>query len=716
MSQPGRSDSSNALTPQTKAGEMVVRDEDAEEGIISDEELRQYLQNYKSEYADKPTPNMVEGRFEVDVNSPLEELNSTLGKAYVAHDTKGEQREFYAMVCPTHLPYRTRTVEAIRSLSHPNFEALRAADSTLLSHVNEKRYVCVFERPKGVKLSSVIKSQGALNDRFVAENIIAPVNQIIGAFFERGLNHGCLNMETLYFGDNKVLVGECVSEPSGYSQPLIYEPLERMMSNPMGKGNGDVLADCFALGVIVAHLVTGRQPAEIERDAYIQQIIQQGSYAVLADRYRYSPFISDFLRGTLNDDIKERWTPETISSWLGGKHFNLIPPAPPREATRSYEFKGKEFFNRRALAHAFHSNWESAIDNIREGKLQRWAQLSLHRPELSEQIDKVVSYAGTSRTASAKANNEMVARTIVALDPVGPIRLRQISASVDGLGSVLADAMKRDSQEDITYLFEAIVGDLPKFWADQQKNTRNAKVATMQWRLQKVRALLRGKSLGFGPERVLYEVNPTMACQSPLLEGKHIVDFQPMLHMLDSIAKDFAATHSPLDRHSAAFLAARMGINKEVYISELGRFPELAGNPKFLTLRLLLSAQDRMGNPPLRGLCHWVAMDCLPILEKLHNRKIRDSIQSDIKRACHTGQLSGIARVLFDAGYYLRDQVEFQRAAAYYRLNSEKISNISNPTYLMGRGKRLGRQISVWAAGLICCITIYLVMEQYFYF
>ncbi len=713
MNQPNRqlstgSGSRQALARQDNASQDVALMDEP----ISDEDLKQYLRSYRSEYADQLEPDLVEGRFRVLMQQPLEAFNSTLGKAYKAKDERGEQRDYYALVCPIHLPYRTRTVEAIRSLSHPNFLALAAAGACYISQLREVRYVCVFEQPKGVKLSQVSASQGALNDRFVSEQVIAPINQIILAFAERGMNHGSINLENIYFGD-KLLLGECVSEPSGLSQPFIYEPLDRILSSEMGKGNGDILADVFALGVVVLYLLTAKKMPDVERRVYVQQVILQGSYTVLADRHNFSPMMSDFLRGTLNDEPKERWTPQIIQSWLAGKRFNLVPPAPPREAARPYVFKEREFVSRRALAHAFHESWEDAIDNIREGKLQRWAHMSLHRPELGEQIEKIVQYAGSSRTVSAKANNELVARTIIALDPSGPVRLRDMSANVDGLGSMLAEAMTKDKQDSVQFLFEALDDDLPNFWADQQKDVKNQKVSTVLWRLQKVRIMMRLRSLGFGPERVLYEINPTMSCQSDILKDRHITDYTQLLHTLDAIATEYANSHSPLDRHSAAFLAAKMGINKEIFITELTRFADLSSEPKLIMLRLLLTAQDRIGGAPLRGLCHWMAITCLPLLDRFHNRKIRKTLEEEIKRSCITGQLAGMAKVLFEPMYYLRDQLEFQRASTYYRLNEQKIRDISDPRYLLMRGKKLGQQISTWTAFLICLLVVYSVTEKY---
>jgi hypothetical protein len=49
------------------------------------------------------------------------------------------------------------------------------------------------------------------------------------------------------------MLGECVSETSGVSQPAIFEPIERAMALPTGRGEGTPPDDMFALGV-TAHI------------------------------------------------------------------------------------------------------------------------------------------------------------------------------------------------------------------------------------------------------------------------------------------------------------------------------------------------------------------------------------------------------------------------------------------------------------------------------
>jgi hypothetical protein len=688
-----------------------------EEEPFTDLEFREFLDGYKPEGVTEPVIDLLENRFRIHLDKPLTEYNSTLSSAYSVTDEQGEKQNLFAMVTPTHLAYRTKTTEAFRNLSHSNLITLHAAGSAMLSNPRETRYILVFEQPAGVRLSALVQKHGALNERFVTERLIAPICEILSALQERGVNHGRLNLDTLYYKDT-LTIGECISEPSGYSQPFIFEPVERILTQPLGKGSGELNADCFALGVITFFLLTGKNPANFMQDkqAYLRQIMQNGTYATLTEYHSFSPPITDLLRGVLNDNRMERWGVSEIREWLNGKRYNLIPPVPPRESTRSINFKGKDFMNCRALAGAFHENWNDAIEEIKNGKFDRWAQLSLNKQEMKEMLEKIIARSSPSHANSGRADNEMVARTIIALDPAGPIRMRSLSANVDGLGAVLADAFKQNHQDQITLLYDVIDNDLPNFWADQHKSFKNEEISGMLWRLQKVRLLMRNKSLGFGIERVLYELNPTMACQSPLLVKLHITNTRMLLQTLDRLASEQAGKQLPLDRHSAAFISTKLNLNKEVVLNEVSQFADLATDQRLLMLKLLAIAQEKENMHHLRGLANWMALSCFPVMEKIRNRRIRAIIMKEASAAARAGSLVGLFRALTNNIYIHNDRNNFIRAQNLYHSLLQRIYSLGDAAQLMERSRGLGHQVSVWTGYIVCIITMYVVLRDKFNF
>ncbi len=681
-----------------------------DEKPMTDSEFRQMLSQYQSDYALPSKPDVLDERWKLMLDRPLPHYNSSLGVAYEVVDERQERSNLFGIIAPDYLGLRTLTTDAIQSISHPNLIALRAAGSVLLSSVHEGRFMVVFEQPRGSTLATLLSKQGAFPERFVVEQVIGPVCEILSALYDRGVNHGRINLDNLYFSE-KLTVGECVSEPSGLSQNIPFEPIERILTQPLGKGSGEINADCYALGVVTLYLLTGKGPsATMDRAAYMRQIMQTGTYATLAQTQSFSPFITDFLRGVLNDNRMERWGPLQIREWLNGKRYSLVPPAPPRDASRSFSFKGQDFVNARALAHALHENWEEGVEELKNGKLLRWAQLSLNKQEMKEMLDKIISRAANTR-GNVKIDNEMLARTIISLDPAGPLRMRSLSANIDGLGAVLADAFHHNRQEQMVYLHEMIDNDLPNFWSDQHKALQNQEISGMLWRLQKVRLLMRNRTLGFGMERVLYELNPTMACRSEMLKTQHVTDARSMLAALDRLSREKAATHLPLDRHCAAFLTTKLNINKEVTIQEVGPFIDVAREPKIVILKLLAIAQEKTDHMPLKGLACWAALTVFPMMERYRNRRIRDAVYREVMHNARIGQLSGIYRALTNTIYLANDRTEFKRAQGLFRNNAERIRALSDDSYLMSQAREAAQSASRWFAYLALCIVLFYTMQ-----
>src|SRR5690606_20895634 len=72
------------------------------------------------------------------------------------------------------------------------------------------------------------------------------------------LAHRSIRPERLFYKDTSrsaVTLGECFSELPGQSQPLVFEPVERALAHPAGRGDGDVRDDMFALGVTILTLL-----------------------------------------------------------------------------------------------------------------------------------------------------------------------------------------------------------------------------------------------------------------------------------------------------------------------------------------------------------------------------------------------------------------------------------------------------------------------------
>lgn len=655
----------------------------------------------------------VDNRYIIQLNKPLPELSTHLNKAYEAVDEQTPGRELYALVCVRHLPQRITVMPQIRNMVNPHFVYPIAASLAEISTTGEQFFVIIFPRPKGRRLSSLIAERKlpVHSEAFLRIHIFAPLVNVLHQFEEMGLGHGCVNPDNIYFADNKLVLGECVSEPAGYSQPYYFEPMERMLCQPAGKGEGDVSADYYALGILMLILQPGKRlffnQLPMEMGALITR---KGTFNAFTDDEVLPDGILDLLRGTLHDVKRDRWTNLQLKSWVAGKKFSIIMPTHPVEASRPYDFLGVGYLNRRALAHAFLMHWDKAIPHMRDGSVIRWVELSVGQKEIGGALARVLkSCGGEKGISSTKLNDELLSRSLNLLDPFGPMRLRNLSLHVEGIGSLLSEVLHEGSEEKMLSIVEVFEFDLANGWADVLKRYLDVLLPTnlsnMLWKLDRLRLVLRSTGLGFGIERCLYELNPYFPCQSPLLQGRHVTTLPQLLTSLDRIAPMKAHDHEPMDRHIAAFIASRLNIGKEVRIQELQSNRVLANHRALLTLKLLEQAQQKAGNPKLSGLSAWVAASLFSVIEHLHSKTLREQVIDMVSAFAPNGQLGPMMDLMRSTEYVARDKIGFDMASQKYLENTAALYTLESRrvirTHAMQVGNRIAYYVSVGVLGLM---------------
>lgn len=712
--------------PATEEGEdkafpPEISNASAEERDIRDKEnssneIAKFLKKHNPQPPVRGRKDALHDRYLVKHNESLPELNAPLAAACVATDDNLRERELYALICDRSLPYRLKNMQELEGFDHPNIIPLVAAGSVEFTHDDQVRMVAVYERPRGRKLSELLRERkGAFSEGFLIDDVIAPLCDVLRTFQERGICHGNINLDTVYYSD-RIQLGECVSEPAGYSQQYYFEPTERAQAMPFGKGETTIGTDCYSLGILVLHLMFGYRHFErIDEREYMIRRLSLGSYNILVGAKEFKG-MEDFLKGVLNDDPEERWTPVQIEQWVKGKKYNLLTPSVLREAQRPFMFNEEDYYNRRALAHALMENWEESKNALRTTHLSRWVEVSLHKNEMADSIRRVMEKTGGIHAISEKANNEMVARTICLLDPEGPVRYNMISAFVDGLGVVLADAFRTTNQKMIQSVIEVLDYNFYNYINDLLDGAKNKRYGTLLWKMQNCSRYLRMQAMGFGIERILYELNPTLPCQSPLLATENVLTAEEMLGALDRMGTRKSKGFDYLDRHIAAFLATRMDLNKELKLKEIALLPALAQNPQLIVLNMLAQVQRKAGRPKLKGLSAWAALRIVPLVDNFHSRTVRRKIRAGLRDASRTGDLDKIFELLKDQNLITEDYTGFQKAVGRFTRNAKKISQFENRRRLRSKSEQLGTILAMIVAYSMLLVSIGMVVKEFLYF
>lgn len=683
------------------------------DSAVKQEDFLAFLKNYLPENErNEGEKDVLAGRWQILTDQPLPSLSSSYAKAYGARDGSAAGASPYALVFENGAPIRQKNIDALKGFRHPALVSLLGEGAARIGPAAESRYVVILEKPSGEPLAELLaRKYGPLSEGTIIQQFLRPLAEVLSAFAKLRISHNRINPSNIYIAGDNVVLGECISEPSGFSQDYLFEPVDRALTLPQGKADYAPGADCYALAMLTLYLALGFVPfAQESKEMLMRNILENGAYQTLVMPWDIPSGLQDFLRGALSDSRRDRWDTGALESWLSGRRFNIVVPPSAYETSRGFECAGEYHFNRKSLAHGMWRHWKEAGSLLTDSRIARWLKMHVHKQDTADAVTRLIQ---TYAPSTPQQEEEALARIIMLLDPQGPLRFRHVCVAVEGMGTLLAHAFIAERPEDLRALIHILEADLPGFWLEQQKPS--PEYALLTTKLQKVRNHARMKGLGFGLERCLYDLNPGLACLSQMLEGRHVTTLAELLAALDILSVQKAAGEEVLDRHIAAFIASRLELDREIHISELQALPTLKSDPTLIALRLFARAQSRSGVTSLKGLTHWLGMRLLPLLGSMHNRTRQRKLQADLRAAASKGSLEAIASLILTPVVFEADRRDFRKAAVDYAQRDKRIAVLKGTVGIAPQADTKGYSVAQSIAYGICIATIYTTLKAYFH-
>jgi serine/threonine protein kinase len=583
----------------------------------------------------------------------------------------------------------------------------------MLSDIQECRFVLVMEEIPGIALAKLFANEFKMNDKFVVREIIVPLAQIIEGLHKREVVHGKINLNTLYYHEQdtvKIRLAESFSEPCGYGQNVYFETPDRCLANPIGRGDEEASTDYFALGVVIVQSLLGFNPVQkFTVEEYLEKCFSLGIHATLVGNRDFTGMIDDLLKGVFADNPNDRWGPAQLSLWMGGKKFNLLRPSAPREAPRPYLFRDTPHFNRKHLTYNLARDWSGIKAEFRERRVMRWIELSTKNSDLTDRLNAVLQNTGGDIGRLATDDDDMISKSFLLLHPRGPFRLQKFSSFITGFGATLAEAMRDNNTVHINYLMRILEHQYIENWVEPQKELSGFRTQELVWFIDSRRRAFESKKLGFGLERALYDLNPTLPCLSPLVIKHHVLQPIELLFSLDKASADRYRLSEPFDRHIAAFLASRLNLLNDLRTAA-DRFPKYGNNATLRALALCAYVQRKANTPALPGLTRWYSERLKPVVELVHSRSLRNELREEIDRQVTKGNLGTLLGLLTNVDVINQDNEGFQRAMIRYVRNAARIEELNKKGSTNKRAEDLGLRIAmVLAYGSFIATVLHLV-------
>jgi len=650
---------------------------------------------------------VIRDRFTIFPGKPLEGLNSPNAQAFEAID-KRPGRPVFALVLSPDLPVRLTTVQSMKGQQFNAVLSIIDYGFAFWPPLKRTVIIVIYERPMGGRvINTLTDTLPMMVDNEYQKIIMKPLTQGLSELHARGITHRAIRPNNMFFMDaerTRIVLGECVSVPCGYDQPVVCEPIEMALASPEGRGPGNYSDDMYALGVSLLYILIGRPPAGRHTpDEILRSKINLGSFTALAGDARFPIAMIEVLRGLLADEAMERWNMENLELWIAGRRLSPLLTKPDKRAQRPFHFAGVDIISCRELAYVLSRNWEQAAAPILEGKVEVWLRRSMDDANLAEAVSEQVRMLGSPiNPNNPPTPDTVIAKVIMLLDPKGPIRYRSVGFVPEGLGTALAVASMQ--KKDVRSIAECVNKEVTDYWFMVQ-GSFDPGFISLQTQLKGVRSSLRQSQPGFGVERCLYELNADLPCLSPLVLHDFVLEIEELLPALDSASKRVDTKSWPADRHIVAFVASRFKFDVDKQINALNS-PQ-ADTSALGLLSLLAVLQWKLGPDSVFGLSSWVGGLVAPIINSYHNRDVRKKLEREIPKLVRKGSLPDLYNALDDMEERQKDLDGFAWAKAEYAGAEQEIHDLENDTTVReSQAQKMGQQTAAVVAVMIGLITI----------
>jgi hypothetical protein len=639
----------------------------------------------------KQPETLIADRYAVLLAQPLPEAGGGL-PTYAAKDRQSGDAALIAIQVRRDLPPRPR---ALQMLTAPIDGIL-----TPLAHGpapgprGEAGYFVVCPAPPGPPLAGHLRPWP---EAALIAHVLRPIAMALEKLAARGITHRAIRLDNVFGGprDESLVLGAAWATPPAMLQPVLFEPPYSAMCHPVGRGDGSVADDVYALGVLLLTLALGRLPmAEFDDDTILRRKLEQGSHGALVGDERLPPLISDLLRGMLAEDPEHRPTP-TLLTDPGVARSRRVAARPPRRAQRPLPVGRIAVWDARTLAYALGTDPEQGLGVLRGGAAVQWLRRALGDSALATKVEDLVRHR-ISEAALEESSSDatMLMRAVAIIDPLAPLCWRGLALWPDGLGPLLAVA---PGEPALAGALDDLVGvEAAVSWGMLRPERCDFTVLRLEARQN--RAWLGTRGPAGGVPRLTYLLNPLLPCASPLLADRWVGRLADLPAALEA-----AVTANPkaaaFDAHLAAFVAARGDSRLETDTNALSGTPQ---NPVGLPeLRLLAQLQMRYYARPLPALAGWVAGAAAPIVALWFNRPRRQELTDRLRSLSQSGMLMPMLALLEDPAGRSADANGAKLAAAELNLIEAELRTITDGApERRSIAERIGQEIAA-GVGLV---------------
>lgn len=222
-----------------------------------------------------------------------------------------------------------------------------------------------------------LSQKGPMDINFIKNIFLPSMNSALNEIHAAGIVHRDIKPENLFYivDEQKVVIGDFgiasnLNTGSNFKSTEIGRGTVGYLAPEVKNNNVHIKTDYYALGVTIVCLVEGHYIfRDMDEPAIYKSISSNAFSNSIKDRR-----LRQLVRGLTIADINVRFDGREVDAYIYNKPFKVLPEVDSsREAkiNKPYQFDNQAYFDVEALAQAMSQNWDSALEHLKRGLIER---------------------------------------------------------------------------------------------------------------------------------------------------------------------------------------------------------------------------------------------------------------------------------------------------------------------------------------------------------
>lgn len=652
--------------------------------------------------------------YKIQPHVQIPHLSNEYSKYFLANN-KDTNQEFFAIVFERSFAPDNKMIKAIMNSKDSVFIKPVAASITRLSTNKIKHLVVIVEKyDHENNLKNYIDELEEGDSKFITTKLLPLISQALYFCEINGLNCGNICPENILLTDDgKFILREpYIAYPHAF-QEIPYLATEILDAHPAGRKTSSIAADIFAMAITFLFSFFKGLPISGGLDKLKHERLDNGSFLATIGKKRVSDDIKNHIKGCLNDSVCDRWKLRNITDWASGKltTSKSSQTIDKSDIFAAVSFNGSNYNHYRTLSSALYHQWDAGLNFLSEERVLKWIQRGVGKNKIIDYLDELTTkeYSTQSFTKAFIDKDERLFKAIMALDAQGPFRLNNFASHISSLSNIFYYGYLNQKKH---FIDSVIKIGLKKSWEDQVKyNFREDLDSEKITLLEEIGKFYNSQTQGCGLERVLYHLNPTLPCQSPILHSEYITTLKDILLYLDNMSL-INPEKVIFDKHIISFMANKINLKREVYTNMMKDIPFSKDNLSLFGLAIIVLSINHEPGISLPNLASLVGRRVCEFTDKvLHNTRLRKNIEDKIINSSEEADFAGMLKIITNPKLYINDQNGYYKACRDVGVINKKIEALTNNSEVKEFGTLFGQRITVLVSYLLfIIITLFMVI------